>query len=438
MRRALHLPHPPRYAVAAGLLALAHTALGAPATTASGMPTAVLGIPTTGPDSAETRGFDAVIARHMQQQHLVGGAVAVMLQGRLVYAKGYGYADQEARTPVTPTSLFRIASVSKPITAVAILHLLESAPPGLTLATPVYAYLGISPFLGPGRTLDPRVHQITLNHLLHHTGGMDRATFGDLMFMYRQCAKDVGVPVPPTHAQFISWAMGQPLQHDPGTVHAYSNYGYCLLGRVIEKATGLTYENYVRQHILSPAGVTAMRIGQGHRTDRCPSEVVYYSATGAKAPSWDDTFPEPVEDQAYAFNAPRFMDAHGGWIASPIDLVRFAARFDQLLTPPSYTTLIANSGVPVTQPENPVWYGAGWQVRRLGAKGAVNLWHSGSMPGTTSLLVRLARGYTWAIVFNRDNAGDLDGLMYRAVATVKAWPATDLEPRDKADGTLKP
>lgn len=383
----------------------------------------VLGMPVNGPSFAETQGFDEVIVKHMRERHLVGGATAVMLNGKLVYAKGYGYANQETKSLAKPTSLFRIASVSKPITAVAILKLLEGNPKDLTLDTPVYRYLGIRPFDGK----DERVNKVTVRHLLHHLGGMDRDKAGDLMFRYRECVKEIGGHSLPLKSDFAAWAMGKPLQNDPETHYAYSNYGFWLLGRVIEKATGSTYEDYVNQKVLKPLGAKGMHIGKGHASLAYPGEVTYYAASGGKGLSWDDYYKDHSEPVAYAFNSPEFMDAHGGWIASPIDLVRFASRFPQLLTPASQQKMVAYPGVPMGKESEPVWYGAGWLVRKLNDSGAKNIWHNGGMPGTASILVRLANGYTWAIVFNRDDAGDIDGLMYRATSAVRQWPVEDLD-----------
>ena len=103
--------------------------------------------------------------------------------------------------------------------------------------------------------------------------------------------------------------LGQPLQTDPGAHYAYSNFGYCLLGRVLEKVTGQSYEQAVKDLILDPADTKSMTIGGNTKQDRLPNEVLYYGQD---------------EDAYHKIMDVKRMDAHGGWVATPIDLVRFA------------------------------------------------------------------------------------------------------------------
>ena len=120
--------------------------------------------------------FDAEMDAFMQPRSIPGGALAVVKNRRLVYAKGYGWADREQKVPVAPESLFRIASISKPFTAVAVLQLVESG--RLSLDATAFGLLGFD----QTKAADPRLFQITINHLLHHTGGWKRESSGDPMF----------------------------------------------------------------------------------------------------------------------------------------------------------------------------------------------------------------------------------------------------------------
>lgn len=390
-------------------------------------------MPTTGHLLPSMRAFDEMIVAHLREKDLPGGSVAVMRAGRLVYTRGYGYADREARTPVEPASLFRLASVSKPITGTAIMTLMQSPKYHLNLDTRVFRLLGLQPFLKPGKTADPRIWDITLRHLLHHAGGWDRGTSGDIMFKHFQIAREMGIDSPPDHTSLIRWAMGQPLDFVPGEREAYSNFGYCVLGRVIEKVSGLSYETYVRDQILAPAGITTMRIGKGHRSERLPDEVVYYTPGDRMVRSVfskDGSKPVPA---AYGFNSPETMDAHGGWIASAIDLMRFAAALDgtaktQLLAPDSLKQMYARPapplGVNADGTPSDVYYALGWSVRPTNT--GANYWHMGGMPGASTVFVRLSTGLSWALLVNRDDAGDLDRLMHRAAGTVRTWPLQDL------------
>ena len=203
--------------------------------------------------------FDREMEAFMQARNIPGGALAVVKDRRLVYARGYGWADREKMIPVQPASLFRIASVSKPITAVAVLKLIEEG--RLSLDTRALPLLGLTPLIASFRDPEPRLRQITIRHLLQHTGGWDRDKSFDPMFRPEQIAQAAHSPSPATAEQIIRYMLSMPLAFDPGTRHAYSNFGYCVLGRVIEKVTGGPYEKFVREKILAPAGITDMRIG---------------------------------------------------------------------------------------------------------------------------------------------------------------------------------
>ena len=222
-------------------------------------------------------GFDQLIPKLMSKWNLPGGAIAITKDERLVFAAGYGLADKETGQPVQPDSLFRIGSVSKPITAVAILKLIEDGK--LSLDTRAFQFLG---HLQPSRKakVDPRLREVTIRELLYHSGGWDQQKGFDPMGHFREAANTFSVPLPVSAETVIRYMLGQSLDFDPGTRHAYSNFGYCVLGRVIEKASGQSYEDYVCEHLLRPAGITRMRIGRTLADHRYPGEVHYYSAPG--------------------------------------------------------------------------------------------------------------------------------------------------------------
>ena len=180
--------------------------------------------------------FDPAIERFMQDRAVPGGALAVVKDGRLVHARGYGWADRDRQDPVNPTSLFRIASVSKPITAIAILQLAGRG--RLDLNARVFGLLQLESRIPKGRTLDERWKRVTVRQLLQHTGGWDRDRSFDPMFRPGPIAESLGEPAPASAGAVIRYMLGQPLDFDPGTRHAYSNFGYCLLGRVIEQISG--------------------------------------------------------------------------------------------------------------------------------------------------------------------------------------------------------
>ena len=373
--------------------------------------------------------YDRMIPELMEAWGIPGGAVAVMKDGRRVYARSYGYADTEAGEAVEPTDLFRIASVSKPITAAAVLLLVERGE--LELDEPAFAWLDdLEP--PPGSTPDPRLDDITIRHLLLHAGGWDRDQSFDPMFRSDDAAAAVGVDPPADAETVIRWMLGQPLQFDPGLRYAYSNFGYAVLGRIIERVSGVSYEQFVQDELLAPAGVERMAVGHSRLAERLPDEVRYYDA--GTAPSvfpGDGQVPWP-----YGGFHLEAMDAHGGWVASTVDLLRFVGAVDGRPMPPDVLTP-ASVAATVAHPGPPLWsgsayhYGLGWLIRPT--NGDANWWHGGSLPGTTTLVVRNYGGVSWAALFNRRASGSggsfdaaLDGRLWDALNAVTEWPAHDL------------
>jgi N-acyl-D-amino-acid deacylase len=142
----------------------------------------------------------------------------VVKDGRLVFARGYGNADRDAQTPVQPWSLFRLASLSKPITAAAVLLLVQRGK--LSLDQRVFDILSYEPL--PGESVDPRLATVTIRHLLEHSGGWNRDTTFDPMFMPVAIAAATGTPAPATTDSIIRFMMGKPLQFNPGSDYNYS------------------------------------------------------------------------------------------------------------------------------------------------------------------------------------------------------------------------
>ena len=382
----------------------------------------------TGHGVPELASFDETMLKFMQPRNIPCGALAVTRLGKLVLARGYSW-DRSANFSVEPTSRFRIASITKPFTSAAILQLVERKK--LALTDRLSSHLKLAP--APGQRPDPRLSQITLSQVLQHLGGWDRDQSFDPMFYDVQIKRDLGRGLPIKQQDIITFMNGQPLDHAPGTQYAYSNYGYMLLGRVIEAASGQRYADYVRQNILAPLHITQMVQGRALSQFRLPDEVPYFSLyTG---PTVYDNSGRTVPSAYGSFNLEN-MDSHGGWLASAIDLVRFASAFDdanigQILSGSSIKTIFA---MPPTgmQPDGS-YYGCGWEVRPV--NGGRNTWHNGSLPGTSTLMVRRFDGLSWAVLFNQredksdpngTTYGDIDGLLHQAADAVTTWPTHDL------------
>lgn len=386
--------------------------------------------------------FDQAMETFIKARKMPGGALAVVKDGRLVHARGYGWADKERQQRVEATSLYRIASISKPITAVAVLRLVEQGK--LKLDDRAFDLITLKPL--PDAKPDPRLRTITIRQCLQHTGGWDRDKSYDPMFRPKLIAEAAKEAAPASASAVIRYMMGQPLDFDPGTRYAYSNFGYCVLGRVIEKLTGKSYEQFVKDAVLAPSGIKTMRLGRSIESRRLPNEVRYYMPESETAESVFPGLPAKVPWPYGAFNL-EAMDAHGGWLASAVDLARFAAALRDpekcpLLKPATWRELHAPPPATVARaeegPSKGTYYCCGFMSRPMDvAAGRVNYWHSGSLPGTYTMLVRRWDGLSWAALFNQRSKerkldGEIDPALHRAADAVKDWPKVDLFPQFRA------
>jgi CubicO group peptidase (beta-lactamase class C family) len=336
-------------------------------------------------------------------------ALAVARHGKLVCTHGYGVTDPISAEPVSAQrTLFRIASISKPITSAAIMQL--AAQGALTLDDTVFGQDGHLTHILTGTPADPRAGDITVRHLLQHACGGWPADGHDPMFRHRDL----------TATELISTLVcARPLDHDPGTHYAYSNFGYCILGRLIEKITGTTYERHLRRSLLAACGITDMHLGADDYRGRRRFEVTYVG----HGPH-GDPYDLPVHR----------MDSHGGWIATAVDLLRFAVRVDGFATVPDVLDprwITEMTTVPDLA--GSCGYGAGWGVHDDGT------WsHTGRLTGTSTMLARTADGLCISLLTNTSRASDppdpttdtlagLNQLMGAIRDRVDFWPGgTDL------------
>lgn len=368
-----------------------------------------------------------------------GGQLAMAKDGRLVFDRAYGLADVEAGEPFRPESLCRIASISKAITTVAVLALVDDG--RLALDDRAFRLLAALP-PPKGAPIDPRLDEITIEHLLVHAGGWDGSTGEDPQeqpWTWRE-AGVLGVAAPPSAEKIVRAMMGESLDFDPGTKSVYANFGFNVLGRVIEQVSGRPYEAFVRERVLAPAGVTRMRIGRTRLHKRAPGEVRYYGTPGQAPPP--SVFPgEGYGPVAYAAFYRESFDSHGGWIASAADLLRFATAIDgqrgpALLRPETVEAMLRTprpdapagaSGAGNAEPD----MGLGWIV--LPAGGGFDWSHAGALIGSnTAWLARTHDGLALAFAFNSQPAdalaffGAAIPAVQQATAVVAAWPDHDL------------
>ena len=198
------------------------------------------------------------VTNYMSQLNIPGSSLALVKDGRLVYAKGFGFMDLTTQEPVGSKTLFRTASVSKTITSATLMIMIENNPN--LLSSTIFGANGI---LGNEYGSIPYSNNekaLTLKQLLEHTaGGTAWGPQNDPMFLHMYL----------TNKQFIGWILDtRDPDLLPGSYYAYSNFGYHLLGRVIEKLSGISYESYVQENVLKQCGITDMHIGGNLWTDR--------------------------------------------------------------------------------------------------------------------------------------------------------------------------
>lgn len=400
-------------------------------------------LPVTGRAEPKLAAFDQLMLSFIREHNVPGAVLAIGRNGRIVYSRGFGYANLEKHEPMDPSALFRICSISKPFTATAILQLQQDGK--LSLDDPPFQMLDLKPHLENGGEMDPRLRQITIRQLLHHTGGFDRGKSFDPMFRPVQIARALGMVPPAGPREIIRYVMGRPLDFDPGTREVYSNFGYCVLGRVIEKASGQGYVDYVEDHLLHPLAITRMRLGHSLAKDAAPGEVHYYPIGDDQVKSmFGDGKDVPI---AYGGEDIEALDAHGGWIASAPELVRFAGTFERpdrcpILNPRSIAEMFSRPRDTGFTPEGKpkqAYYADGWEVRPE-RPGKSNTWHGGLLDGVATLLVRRYDGIIWAVMFNRDYAPDhkylgdlIDPLLHPVADGIASWP----EGSEFEDGVAK-
>jgi N-acyl-D-amino-acid deacylase len=368
-------------------------------------------------------GLDRVVLRAMREHGIPGASLAVGRGGRLVLARGYGWADLKAREPVRPQTLFALASVSKSLTAATVLKLVDEG--RLDLDARAFELLSdLEPL--PGEKADPRVKAITVRQLLVHAGGWDRRKSGDPNGFSERVADKMRVPLPVSPRQLTRYMLGRPLDFDPGAESQYSNFGYIVLGQVIERVTGQPYERAVRSLTLRPMGLEHVVLnherGKGYRE----GEAHRYGPRGA-------------EDREGG-HLPITM-ASGGWLAPPSEMVRFLAALDGTRGRPFLSERLSRAMTAPPRPPlkarpNGTHPGLGWDVVRA-SPGGVSYQKNGGLLGVHALLKHEADGTDWAFCCNGGRGGGGEGAdanfmpglikaLEDAMAAVKPWPSVDL------------
>lgn len=367
----------------------------------------------------ETEKFDAAIRRFMRYWDIKGGSFALMKNDSLIYAKGYGYSDIKDSIECEVKNVFRVASVSKLITAVAIMRLCETGK--LSTQDFVFGEEGIlcdSLFLN---YRDKNIKKITVEHLLRHTGGFANP-HGDAAFNTDLVAKYLGKELPLSMDDMVQYATRIRLRARPGGWFNYSNLGYIILSKVIEKASGMPYETYVKDSVLAPMGCYDMHLAHNYSDEFLENEVKYYEVKEAEpVPAYDGS--DTLVMKSRGGNDVHGLYGAGGWVASPVELLRFVSAIDNC---PVKGEFLSQESIDFMTMYSKNFKPAGW------ASVTSREWlRTGTMAGTSALIKAQKDGYTWVFISNSSSwtgpalSRRMGRDITRALQRVKKWPEVD-------------
>ncbi|MFW5916465.1 MAG: serine hydrolase domain-containing protein [Bacteroidota bacterium] len=370
----------------------------------------------------EIKDHETKIRDFLERWNIVGASVAISKDERLIYAKGFGFADRENKEAVQPKHLFRVASVSKLITATAVMRLKEEGK--LNLDDQVFGEDGI---LNDPKFLnirDRRVKDITVYHLLTHSAGWDRYG-GDPVFMPYTIRREMNVELPVDQESTIQYALSKRrLDFTPGTRSSYSNFGYALLGKVIEKISGMNYEFYVKSKILNPLGIYDMHMGHARLFKCFSNEVKYYSNSPYSTTFSSFHYRKQVPSFYGGINL-QVLGAAGAWVASPAELLKFLGHIDGF---PKKKDILSEQSLRQMIQTGPGYKPIGWLSTSYDG-----IWkRSGTLAGTSALVKRCNNGFSWVMLINTSNnkghdfTHEMDEVMSSFIDEVDNWPQYDL------------
>ena len=337
----------------------------------------------------ELAGLDKKMKNYLRKWFIKGGSLAIMRNDSLVYAKGYGWAEEEKGIPMEPGHIMRMASVSKLITAVGVMVLQDKGM--LSIKDTVFGPSGIL----QGTQLDSLIkdkncHKITVEHLLRHQAGFYR----DPLFSSRDIMHLMQLDHAPEADDYFRFVLPKRLRFQPGEWQRYSNFGYLLLSRIIEEVSGKSYEDFIKEDVLRPAGVYDMHIAGIYYDDKRENEVRYYTHEG------DGKFIEEynnsgrIVERCYGGNNIPMLSGAGAWCGSPAELARRVASIDGRNEVPD---IISKEAVEqMTGYYDKDTFSLGWNDTHP-AKG----WsRTGTLSGTTALVKYFPDGECWILITN--------------------------------------
>jgi len=323
---------------------------------------------------------EAAISSCMSQQNIPGMTVAIVQDNQIGFQRGYGMADVENFVPAKALTVYRIASVSKALTAVAAMQLVEKGK--LDLDAPIQKYVPSFP---------TKRFPITTRQLLGHLSGIRNYRPGEGERTNRY----------DTLTDALSIFKDDPLDSEPGTRFSYTTFGFTLLGVTIEAASGMSFEDYLRAHILQPAGMQHTYVDDLYAIIRNRA----HGYTPRVFGQLDGNYRNPVlMDSSYKIPG-------GGLLSTAEDLARFAiaVRNGVLIKPETFAEMSRSQK---TIDGRDTGYGFGWYLGGTGgfANDPEAVWHGGVQPGFTSDLVLLPKKRFAVVILTNLEAGGRLGL----------------------------
>jgi len=310
--------------------------------------------------------IEQAVTAEMSKWRVPAVSVAVATGGELRYSRGFGMSDLENFVPAKAATVYRLGSISKPITAVAAMQLVERGK--LDLDAPVQKYVPSFP---------AKPWPLTSRHLLGHLGGIRH---------YRGDQEFGSTKTYPNLLETLKIFQDDPLLSEPGTKYSYTTYGFSLLGAVVESASGMRFVDYLKENIFKPAGMSTMG----------PDEVS--RITPNRARGYHRTTAGEIENCGLADTSNKIPG--GGLSSSVEDLVKFAIAVQRgvLLRKETVERMFTRQK---TRDGQLVNYGLGWFVREQ--EGRKTVTHGGSQQGTaTNLYLSPADGPLVAVMTNLD------------------------------------
>lgn len=342
-------------------------------------------IPVRGKAGPGMEAFDDAMVSILERHGIPGAALSISKNGRLVLAKGYGWANTSTGRPVEPDTLFNLASLSKAITAAAVLKLVDAG----KLKLEDHAF-DLVPHIKPprGAKVDDRLKKVTVRQCLNHSGGWDRMKNGDPINWEPQICRAMRLPPPLSPVQFLSFMMSVPLDFAPGAAAVYSNVGFVILGEVIATVSKQPYEKFVKEQVLKPMGITAARLNPADGKYAADAALRYLAGSFLALPAL--RFP--------------MINATGGWLASAVDLAKFLANMEgtrgqPVLSEESRLLMRSAPPPPLKPRDNGTYFGLGWDAVQTDGKN-YTYFKDGCYQGMRTFMKRLPNGVNWALVFN--------------------------------------